>query len=53
MAKLGTLVPILMTGTFKTAMLILDSLERDDYLTDERINKYIKMLSAADVIDYE
>ena len=53
MTKLGTLVPILMTGTFKTAELILSELERDDYLTDERINKYIEMLTAADAITYE
>lgn len=53
MMKLGNIVTILMAGVFNTAILMLTTIERDGYLTDERINKYIKMLSAADAIDYE
>lgn len=35
------------------AVLFLANITRDAFLTDERINKYIQMLSAADAIDYD
>lgn len=51
--KLSNVIPMLITGTFKTAIYFLTNITRDAFLTDERLNKYIQMLSAADAIDYD
>jgi hypothetical protein len=51
--KLSNVIPMLMTGTFRTAIYFLTNITRDGFLTDERLNKYIQMLSAADAIDYD
>lgn len=53
MTKLSNVIPMLITGTFRTAIYFLTSITRDGFLTDERIDKYIQMLSAADAINYD
>lgn len=50
--KLNQVIPLILTGSFKEACEILASLETDDFLTSERIEKYILMLKSADAIDY-
>lgn len=44
---------MLITGTFRTAIYFLTNITKDEFLTNERVNKYIQMLSAADAIDYD
>lgn len=53
LSKLSNVIPMLLTGTFRTAVYFLSNITRDAYLTDDRINKYIQMLSVADSIDYD
>lgn len=53
LSKLSNVIPMLITGTFRTAIYFLTNITRDEFLTDERLNKYIQMLSAADSIDYD
>ena len=53
LTKLSNVIPMLMTGTFRTAIYFLTNITRDGFLTDERLNKYIQMLSTADAIDYD
>lgn len=53
LSKLSNVIPMLITGTFRTAIYFLTNITRDGFLTNERVNKYIQMLSAADAIDYD
>lgn len=41
-----------MTGSFREAKSIIQGLEPDPFLTEERKQKYIDMLDAADAIEY-
>ena len=50
--KLIGAITFIQTGAFREARLVLATLERDAFLTDERIQKYSNMLAAADVITY-
>lgn len=53
LSKLSNVIPMLITGTFRTAIYFLTNITKDEFLTNERVNKYIQMLSAADAIDYD
>ena len=50
-ANLGIIVA-LQTGCFREVIPLLDNMERDEFFTEERIQKYEEMIAAADVIDY-
>lgn len=50
--KLLDVISLVQTGSFREAKQLLGALSTDDFLTDERIAKYIAMLDAADVIEY-
>lgn len=51
-AKLQPAYSLVMTGSFREAKAIFQSLEPDPFLTVERMQKYIDMLDAADAITY-
>ena len=53
LSKLSNVIPMLLTGTFRTANYFLNSIPRDLFLTDLRVNKYIQMITAADAINYD
>lgn len=53
LSKLSNVIPMLITGTFRTAIYFLTNITKDEFLTNERVNKYIQMLSVADAIDYD
>lgn len=50
--KLANAYSLIMTGSFREAKSIIQGLEPDPFLTDERKQKYIDMLDAADAIEY-
>lgn len=54
-SKLATVISMLSAGAFREARQWLQSHRntiKDDFLTDERIDKYIDMLNSADAIEY-
>lgn len=54
-SKLATVISMLSAGAFREARQWLQSYRntiKDDFLTDERIDKYIDMLNSADAIEY-
>lgn len=53
LAKAPNILMAIMTGAFKEACVLLSRLEPDEFLTTERINKYIECLTSADVINYQ
>lgn len=50
--KLAPIISLVQTGSFREAKQVLQTIENDDFLTPERIPKYIAMMEVADVIDY-
>ena len=52
MAKLAPVVTALNTGSFREAKHIIQQMEKDSFLTEERITKYVAMMDAADAIEY-
>ncbi len=50
--KLSSVILLVQTGSFREAKMVLNTIERDSFLTDERIAKYVSMLDAADAITY-
>ena len=50
--KLSSVIGLVQTGSFREAKQVLQTIENDDFLTPERIQKYIAMMEAADVIEY-
>jgi hypothetical protein len=50
-ANLGIIVA-LQVGCFREVIPLLDNMERDEFFTEERIQKYEEMIEAADAIDY-
>lgn len=50
--KLMGAYSLIMTGSFREAKSVIQGLESDPFLTDERKQKYIDMLDAADAIEY-
>lgn len=51
-AKLGNIFPLILTGSFREAKTLFLTLETDPFITEERKQKYIDMLDAADAIEY-
>lgn len=51
-AKLGNIFPLILTGSFREAKTLFLDLETDPFITEERKQKYINMLDAADAIEY-
>ena len=51
-AKLGNIFPLILTGSFREAKTLFLALETDPFITEERKQKYIDMLNAADAIEY-
>jgi hypothetical protein len=50
--KLESVFSLLISGAFKEAYSYLSSIATDEFLTTERINKYIAMLKSADQFTY-
>lgn len=50
--KLAPVISLVQTGSFREAKQVLQTIEPDPFLTEERIQKYIAMMDAADAIDY-
>lgn len=53
--KLSSVISLVMTGSFREAAMALKQIQAmntDAYLTTKRLQKYIDMLGAADVIEY-
>lgn len=50
--KLAPVISLVQTGSFREAKQVLLSLESDPFLTEERIQKYVQMMDAADAIEY-
>ena len=50
--KLTPVISLVQTGSFREAKQVLQSMEPDPFLTEERMEKYIAMMDAADAIEY-
>lgn len=50
--KLSPVISLVQTGSFREAKQVLQTMETDPFLTEERMAKYIAMMDAADAIDY-
>ncbi len=50
--KLSAVIGLVQTGSFREAKQILQTIENDDFLTPERVSKYIAMMESADAIEY-
>ena len=45
-------ITLVQTGSFREAKQVLQMIENDQFLTPERVQKYIDMMDSADVIEY-
>lgn len=52
LSKLSYVIGAVQVGMFKEAAEMMSALERDDFLTDNRINRYVDKLTSADAISY-
>ena len=50
--KLSPIISLVQTGSFREAKQVLQMIENDQFLTPERVQKYIDMMDSADVIEY-
>ena len=50
--KLSAVIGLVQTGSFREAKQVLQTIENDDFLTPERVSKYIAMMESADAIEY-
>ena len=50
--KLAPVISLVQTGSFREAKQVLQTMETDPFLTEERIAKYIAMMDSADAIEY-
>lgn len=50
--KLAPVISLVQTGSFREAKQVLQTMETDPFLTEERMEKYIAMMDAADAIEY-
>ena len=50
--KLAPVISLVQTGSFREAKQVLQTMEIDPFLTEERMAKYIAMMDAADAIEY-
>lgn len=51
-AKLSSAYSLVLTGSFREAGTLFSQIEEDEFLTQERKQKYMDMLTAADAIEY-
>lgn len=49
----ANVIPLVITGSFREACVLLSIIPIDDYFTTDKLTKYISMLTAADVIVYQ
>ena len=49
---IGKISMLVMEGAFREAALLLSTFEPNEFLTRERLDKYIAMLHSADAITY-
>ncbi len=49
--KLSSLVALIQVGMYAESVMLMSTIERDGYLTDERIQIYSNMLTSANAID--
>jgi hypothetical protein len=53
LGKLANVIGALQVGMFKEAgMMLMYATERDAFLTEERIGRYVSLLTSSDMIDY-
>ena len=50
--KTANIIPLILTGSFKEAIVLIQHLDVDEFFTEERLNLFINMLKSADSIDY-
>ena len=50
--KLAPIISLVQTGSFREAKQVLQTIENDQFLTIERVQKYIDMMDSADAIEY-
>ena len=50
--KLAPIISLVQTGSFREAKQVLQTIENDQFLTPERVQKYIDMMDSADAIEY-
>ena len=50
--KLAPIISLVQTGSFREAKQVLQTIENDQFLTPERVQKYIDMMDSADAITY-
>lgn len=50
--KLSSVIGLVQTGSFREAKQVLQTIENDQFLTIERVQKYIDMMDSADAIEY-
>ena len=50
--KLSSVIGLVQTGSFREAKQVLQTIENDQFLTQERVQKFIDMMDSADVIEY-
>lgn len=50
--KTANIIPLILTGSFKEAIVLIQQLDVDEFFTEERLNLFINMLKSADSIDY-
>ena len=50
--KLSSVIGLVQTGSFREAKQVLQTIENDQFLTPERVQKYIDMMDSADAIEY-
>ena len=50
--KLAPVISLVQTGSFREAKQVLQTMQTDPFLTEERMAKYIAMMDAADAIEY-
>lgn len=51
--SLSQLIPLVQTGSFKEAVIVMSFITRTNFLNDGLLKKYSDMLRAADIITYE
>ena len=50
--KLSSVIGLVQTGSFREAKQVLQTIENDQFLTPERVQKYLDMMDSADAIEY-
>lgn len=50
--KTSSIIPLVLTGSFREAVVFIQKLETDEFFTEERLKLFVDMLNAADSIEY-